>query len=99
MRWMETVALGIFVFELTGSPFWVALIGFLRMVPMFIFGPFVVIKLGPFLVPYVLCFGNTALCCYLAVFDGFGYHKNVGFYMKNAEVLCSSCVWYMVRLG
>lgn len=41
MRWMETVALGIFVFELTGSPFWVALIGFLRMVPMFIFGPFV----------------------------------------------------------
>ena len=41
MRWMETVALGIFVFELTGSPFWVAVVGFLRMVPMFIFGPFV----------------------------------------------------------
>ena len=41
MRWMETVALGIFVFELTGSPFWVAVVGFLRMVPMFIFGQFV----------------------------------------------------------
>jgi MFS family permease len=39
MRWMETVALGIFVFELTGSPFWVALIGFLRMIPMLLLGP------------------------------------------------------------
>lgn len=39
MRWMETVALGIFVFELTGSPFWVAIVGFLRMVPMLLLGP------------------------------------------------------------
>ena len=36
---METVALGIFVFELTGSPLWVAVVGFLRMVPMFALGP------------------------------------------------------------
>ena len=36
---METVALGIFVFELTGSPFWVAIIGFLRMIPMLLLGP------------------------------------------------------------
>jgi len=33
------VALGIFVFELTGSPFWVAVIGFLRMIPMLLLGP------------------------------------------------------------
>ena len=39
MRWMETVALGIFVFELTGSPFWVAIVGFLRMVPMLLLSP------------------------------------------------------------
>jgi MFS family permease len=39
MRWMETVALGIYVFELTGSPFWVAIVGFLRMVPMLLLGP------------------------------------------------------------
>jgi MFS family permease len=36
---METVALGIFVFELTGSPFWVAVVGFLRMIPMLLLGP------------------------------------------------------------
>lgn len=36
---METVALGIFVFELTGSPFWVAIVGFLRMVPMLLLSP------------------------------------------------------------
>lgn len=39
MRWMETVALGIFVFELTGSPFSVAVVGFLRMIPMLLLGP------------------------------------------------------------
>ncbi|HJP28642.1 MAG TPA: MFS transporter [Dehalococcoidia bacterium] len=39
MRWMETVALGIFVFELTESPFWVAMVGFLRMIPMLVLGP------------------------------------------------------------
>lgn len=38
-RWMETVALGIFVFELTGSPFWVAVVGFVRMVPMLLLSP------------------------------------------------------------
>ncbi len=36
---METVALGIFVFELTASPFWVAIVGFLRMVPMLLLSP------------------------------------------------------------
>tara|TARA_A100001037_G_scaffold133462_1_gene121083 strand:- start:145 stop:1314 length:1170 start_codon:yes stop_codon:yes gene_type:complete len=41
MRWMETVALGIFVFEMTGSPFWVAVVGFLRMIPMFLLGPII----------------------------------------------------------
>ena len=39
MRWMETVALGIFIFELTGSPFWVAAAGFLRLMPMLLLGP------------------------------------------------------------
>ncbi|MCH8115184.1 MAG: MFS transporter, partial [Chloroflexi bacterium] len=39
MRWMETVALGIFIFELTGSPFWVAIAGFLRMIPMLLLSP------------------------------------------------------------
>ena len=38
---METVALGIFVFEMTGSPFWVAVVGFLRMIPMFLLGPII----------------------------------------------------------
>lgn len=36
---METVALGIYVFEITGSPFWVAVVGFLRMIPMLLLGP------------------------------------------------------------
>ena len=41
MRWAETVALGFFVYELTGSPFWVAFVGLIRMLPMFVLGAFV----------------------------------------------------------
>ena len=41
MRWLETVALGFFVYELTGSPFWVAFVGLIRMLPMFVLGAFV----------------------------------------------------------
>ena len=39
MRWLETPAIGIFVYQMTESAMWVALVGFLRMIPMLIFGP------------------------------------------------------------
>ncbi len=41
MRWLETVALGVFVYDLTGSPFMVGFVGFLRMVPMLLLGAFI----------------------------------------------------------
>ena len=39
IRWLETPAIGIFVYQMTESAMWVALVGFLRMIPMLIFGP------------------------------------------------------------
>ena len=41
MRWLETVALGVFVYDLTESAFLVGFIGFLRMVPMLVLGAFI----------------------------------------------------------
>lgn len=41
MRWLDTVAVGAFVFQLTGSPFDVALTFFFRMIPMFALGAFI----------------------------------------------------------
>ena len=38
MRWMELTALGIFVFQITESPFWVAMVGFSHILPLFLFG-------------------------------------------------------------
>ena len=38
IRWLETLAVAIFVFERTGDAFLVALMMFLRMVPMLLFG-------------------------------------------------------------
>ena len=39
-RWLEMLVIGIFVFDVTGSPFLVALMLFLRMLPMALFGLF-----------------------------------------------------------
>ena len=41
MRWLETIALGVFVYELTESPFLVGFVGFLRMAPMLLLGAFI----------------------------------------------------------
>ena len=41
MRWLDTVAVGAFVLQLTGSPFDVALTFFFRMIPMFALGAFI----------------------------------------------------------
>ena len=38
IRWLEMLAVGIYVFDLTGSPFQVALMTFVRMVPLLLFG-------------------------------------------------------------
>jgi MFS family permease len=40
VRWLETVAVGIVVYQQTGSPFVVAMITMLRMLPMALFGAF-----------------------------------------------------------
>src|SRR5436190_17075682 len=40
VRWLETVAVGIVVYQQTGSPFVVAMITMLRLLPMALFGAF-----------------------------------------------------------
>jgi MFS family permease len=40
MRWMEMVAVSVFVYDLTGSPWSLALVGFFRALPMLTFGVF-----------------------------------------------------------
>ena len=41
MRWLETVALGVYIYDLTGDPFLVGFVGFLRMAPMLFLGAFI----------------------------------------------------------
>ena len=41
MRWLETVALGVYVYDLTLDPFLVGFVGFLRMAPMLFLGAFI----------------------------------------------------------
>ena len=38
VRWLEMLAVGVFVYQRTGSPFLVALMTLLRMLPMALFG-------------------------------------------------------------
>ena len=38
VRWLEFLAVGLFVFELTGSPFYMSMIAALRLLPLLLFG-------------------------------------------------------------
>src|SRR5436190_23989775 len=40
VRWLETVVVGVVVYQQTGSPFVVAMITMLRLLPMCLFGAF-----------------------------------------------------------
>ncbi|MDH3451706.1 MAG: MFS transporter, partial [Gammaproteobacteria bacterium] len=40
IRWLEMLAVGVYVFDVTGSPFQVALFTLLRMLPLGLFGVF-----------------------------------------------------------
>src|SRR4051812_35723166 len=40
VRWVETVAIGVFVYQRTGSAFTVAMMTMLRLLPMGLFGAF-----------------------------------------------------------
>ncbi len=40
MRWLELLVVGLYVFQQSGSPFMVALVSMLRLLPMALFGPF-----------------------------------------------------------
>jgi hypothetical protein len=41
VRWVETVAVGVFVYQQTDSPFTVAMMTMLRLLPMGLFGAFI----------------------------------------------------------
>ena len=40
MKWLEILAVGVVVFEITGSPFYVALMVIVRFIPLSFFGFF-----------------------------------------------------------
>lgn len=71
IRWLEVLALGIFVFDLTGSPFQVAMMLILRKLPLVFVGPFTGvlteqtnhrrIMISCLLIMSLICFGFSAL--------------------------------------
>ena len=49
LRWLETLAISVYVFDLTGSPFMVALMVFARLAPTILFGALIgAVALGAF---------------------------------------------------
>ena len=71
IRWLEVLALGIFIFDLTGSPFQVAMMLILRKLPLVLVGPFTGalaeqtnrkrIMISCLLVMSLICLGFTVL--------------------------------------
>ena len=75
VRWLETVAVGVFVYQRTGSAFLVAMMTMLRLLPMGLFGAFLGawaerIERRTTLVGVVLMMGLTSLTLALLAYGG-----------------------------
>ncbi|MDR3537699.1 MAG: MFS transporter [Acetobacteraceae bacterium] len=75
VRWLETVAVGVFVYQRTGSAFLVALMTLLRLLPMGLFGVFLGawaerIERRTTLIGVVLIMGTTSLALAILALTG-----------------------------
>ena len=85
-RWLEMLALGIYVFQITGSPALVALVAIVRMLPYALFG-LVVAGLADHLDRRRLMFANLALAVVTASLDSGDPRvlKNIETNLKQGE--------------
>ena len=93
MRWLETVALGFFVYELTGSPFWVAFVGLVRMLPMFVLGAFIGVFADRVDRRLLLMAGTVLLAITYAVLAVLAITENIKFWHVATGAFLAGLVW------
>ena len=93
MRWLETVALGFFVYELTGSPFWVAFVGLVRMLPMFVLGAFVGVIADRIDRRLLLMAGTALLAITYAVLAALAITGNILLWHVATGAFLAGLVW------
>ncbi len=93
MRWLETVALGFFVYELTGSPFWVAFVGLLRMLPMLVLGAFVGVIADRIDRRLLLMAGTSLLAVTYAVLAALAITEHIQFWHVATGAFLAGLVW------
>ena len=93
MRWLETVALGFFVYELTGSPFWVAFVGLVRMLPMFVLGAFVGVVADRFDRRLLLMAATALLAITYAILAALAITENIRLWHVATGAFLSGLMW------
>ena len=92
-RWLEMLAVGIFVFDVTGSPSLVAAMLMLRMLPMGLFGVFGGEIADRFDRSKVLLATLSLMFCVAAVLGGFAYFDRLAVWHVGLGAFVAGLAW------
>ncbi len=100
IRWLEMLAVGVVVFDLTGSPFQVALMSILRMLPLAFFGALVGALAERLRHRQMLVIGIIMMICFSAVLAVLSKTNHLQLWHIAVGVFASGMYWvldYSVR--
>lgn len=95
IRWLETLAVGVFVFERTGDAFIVALVLFLRMMPMLLFGALIGVVADRISRKKLLIAGMVMLCANSIAMGTLAYVGPIAIWQLAIGSFISGLVWSM----
>lgn len=93
IRWLDVLAVGVFVYEMTRSPLWVSLVLFLRLFPMLIFGLFIGALAERLNRRRLLVFGVSALGSAYAVLGALAFTGQLQIWHVALGCLLSGTFW------
>ncbi len=92
-RWLEMLAVGVFVFDVTGSPFLVAFMLFLRMLPMAILGAMIGVMAERIPLRSVLLFGLAVMFLTSAVLAVLAWADRIEVWHLGFGAVLSGTFW------
>jgi len=93
VRWLEVLAVGIFTFDVTGSPFLVALMTFLRMLPMALLGAVLGALFERLSLKTVLLVGLAAMTAVMAVLFALAASGRIEIWHLALSALLGGVFW------
>src|SRR6056297_3139480 len=95
MRWLDVLAVGVYTHQVTGDPLMVAVMLFLRMLPMLLLGAVIGAWAERVNRKFLLVFGVSSIALLYAVLGTFAYTDTITLWHVGAGAAVSGIFWAM----